>query len=63
MTVGERILLSRDEAAESLGFSLSHFQRYVQPHVPCVYSGRLRMYRPADLEAWAAANLSTGQAA
>jgi hypothetical protein len=48
-----RILLTRREAAESLGVSVSHFQRHVQPELPCVYSGQLRLYRPADLERWA----------
>ncbi len=32
--------------------SLSHFQRHVQPFISCVYSGQLRLYRPADLEKW-----------
>ena len=48
-----RLLLTRKEAAEALGMSLSHFQRHVQPHIPCVYSGQLRLYRPVDLERWA----------
>jgi excisionase family DNA binding protein len=48
-----RLLLTRQEAAEALGMSLSHFQRHVQPHIPCVYSGQLRLYRPEDLERWA----------
>lgn len=47
-----RLLLTRREAAESLSMSLSHFQRHVQPFLPCVYSGQLRLYRPADLERW-----------
>jgi hypothetical protein len=47
-----RILLTRREAAEALGMSLSHFQRHVQPHLRCVYSGQLRLYRPSDLERW-----------
>jgi hypothetical protein len=47
-----RFLLTRREAAESLGMSLSHFQRHVQPHVRCVYSGQLRLYRPLDLQRW-----------
>lgn len=46
-------LIDRQVAARRLGVSLSHFQRHVQPHLPCVYSGQLRLYRPADLEAWA----------
>lgn len=48
-----RLLLTRQEAAEQLNMSLSHFQRHVQPYLPCVYSGRLRLYRPEDLEEWA----------
>jgi hypothetical protein len=48
-----RLLLSRREAAAALGVSLRHFQRHVQPFVPCVYSGQLRLYRPRDLERWA----------
>ena len=46
------LLLTRQEAAEALGVSLSHFQRHVQPHLRCVYSGQLRLYRLADIEAW-----------
>ncbi len=49
----QRLLLSRREAAQALGVSLSHFQRHVQCELPCVYSGQLRLYRPADLERWA----------
>ncbi len=48
-----RMLLTRQEAAAALGVSLRHFQRHVQPFVPCVYSGQLRLYRPRDLERWA----------
>jgi hypothetical protein len=50
-----RLLLTRKEAAEALGMSLSHFQRHVQPHLRCVYSGQLRLYRPGDLERWSEA--------
>lgn len=49
-----RLLLTRREAAEALGMSLSHFQRHVQPQLPCIYSGQLRLYRPVDLERWTA---------
>ena len=48
-----RMLLTRNEAAATLGMSLRHFQRHVQPFVRCVYSGQLRLYRPRDLERWA----------
>ena len=53
-----RLLLTRKEAARALGVSLSHFQRHVQPHLPCVYSGQLRLYRPPDLERWIEAEAS-----
>ncbi len=46
----KKLLLSRREAAALLGMSLSHFQRHAQPHIRCVYSGQLRLYRPLDLE-------------
>jgi DNA-directed RNA polymerase subunit RPC12/RpoP len=48
-----RFLLTRREAADALGMSLSHFQRHVQPHLRCVYCGQLRLYRPRDLAGWA----------
>jgi len=54
-----RLLLTRREAAAALGVSLSHFQRHIQSRIPCVYSGQLRLYRPADLERWAEAEAST----
>jgi hypothetical protein len=59
-----RMLLTRREAAAVLGVSLRHFQRHVQPFVPCVYSGQLRLYRPRDLEQWVEhATCSEGRAA
>lgn len=48
----KKLLLTRQEAAATLGVSLSHFERRVQPHLPCVYIGQLRQYRPRDLERW-----------
>jgi integrase len=48
----QRLLLTRAESAGALSMSLSHFQRHVQPALPCVRSGRLRLYRPLDLERW-----------
>lgn len=48
-----RFLYTREESAATLGISLSHFQRHVQPHLKCVYSGQLRLYRPQELERWA----------
>jgi hypothetical protein len=48
-----RFLYTREESARALGMSLRHFQRHVQPYLPCVYSGQLRQYRPEDLRRWA----------
>jgi hypothetical protein len=56
-----RFLYTREESALMLGMSLSHFQRHVQPYVPCVYSGQLRQYRPEDLKAWAEREASERQ--
>ncbi|MBA3867399.1 MAG: hypothetical protein H0X42_13830 [Solirubrobacterales bacterium] len=49
----QRFLFTREESARALGMSLSHFQRHVQPLIPCVYVGQLRQYRPEDLKSWA----------
>lgn len=46
------LLMSRSEAARYLGVSLSHFQRHVQPRMPCVRSGQLKLYRRQELENW-----------
>ena len=48
-----RILLSRREAVATLGVSLSHFRRFIQPQMPCVQCGQLILYRPRDLQEWA----------
>jgi len=48
----EPLLVTREEAARRLRMSLSHFQRHVQGQLPCLYSGQLRLYRPADLKRW-----------
>jgi hypothetical protein len=57
--VTERLLIPRAEAAEMLGVSVRHFERHIQPHLPCVYSGQLRQYRPRDLEAWVDEEVTT----
>lgn len=62
-TALKKLLLTRKEAATQLGMSLRHFERHVQPHVPCLYSGQLRQYRPRDLERWVEDNLTTRDAA
>lgn len=47
-----RLALTKQEAADALGVSVSHFERHVQPHVPCVYSGALRLFPVRGLERW-----------
>lgn len=47
-----RLALSRAEAAASLGMSMRHFQRHVQPYVRCIYTGQLRLYPVGELERW-----------
>jgi hypothetical protein len=48
-----RLLLSKREAANSLGMSVRHFERHVQADVRCVRSGQLTLYPLKDLERWA----------
>lgn len=48
-----RLLLSKQEAAISLGMSVRHFERHVQPDLRCVRSGQLTLYHLRDLEQWA----------
>jgi len=52
----DRLLLKRSEAASALGMSLDHFERYCQPHLRIVRSGRLRLVPRAELTAWIQAN-------
>lgn len=47
-----RLALSPAEAAESLGVSVDHFQRHVQPAIRVVYVGRRRLIPVRELEAW-----------
>ena len=58
-----RVTLTREEAAASLGVSLAHFRRHVQPHLRCVRSGSCRLVPVAELERWASdsATLARGR--
>lgn len=59
-----RVLLSKQEAAISLGMSVRHFDRHVQAHLRCVRSGQLTLYHLRDLERWAEAEATVdGRAA
>jgi hypothetical protein len=51
-----RLALTRAEAAESLGISLSSFKQHVQPDLSCIRRGSIRLFPLAELERWAAEN-------
>lgn len=48
-----RVALTRAEAAAALGISLSHFERFVQPELALIRTGRLRLVAVRELERWA----------
>lgn len=45
-----RIALTQEEAAASLGVSVSHYRRHIQPHLKIVRSGSARLVAPAELQ-------------
>jgi hypothetical protein len=47
-----RYTLTRREAAASLGISINHFERKVQPELKVVLSGQLILIPVAELERW-----------
>jgi hypothetical protein len=47
-----RFTLTRREAAASLGMSLNHFERKVQPELKLVLCGQLVLVPVAELEQW-----------
>ena len=51
-----RVALTREEAAASLGVSLAHFQRHVQPDLKLVRSGSCRLVPITELQRWASEN-------
>ena len=51
-----RYTLTRREAAASLGISLNHFERRVQPELKVVLSGQLVLIPIAELERWVQRN-------
>jgi excisionase family DNA binding protein len=48
-----RVALTREEAAACLGMSLDTFERYVQPELPIIHLGRVRLIAMAELQDWA----------
>jgi hypothetical protein len=51
-----RYTLTRREAAASLGISLNHFERRVQPELKIVISGQLILIPMTELERWVQRN-------
>ena len=51
-----RYTLTRREAAASLGISINHFERRVQPELKVVISGQLVLIPVAELERWVQRN-------
>ena len=49
-SISRRVLLTKREAAASMGMSVRSFERHVQPHVRVVTLGQLIQVRPAELE-------------
>ena len=55
-TEPQRLTLRKLEAARALGISDEAFQKYVVPHVRCVYLGAARLYLVTDLQAFLEGN-------
>jgi hypothetical protein len=51
-----RFGLTRQEAAASIGMSVSHFERNVQPEFRVVRSGQLVLIPVAEIEKWVRRN-------
>jgi excisionase family DNA binding protein len=49
----ERLALTRREAARSLGVSLDHFERHVQPDIRVIRTGRIVLVPVRELDRWA----------
>lgn len=45
-----RLALNQQEAAESLGVSVDHFERHIKGQLPVVYSGALKLYPISGIE-------------
>lgn len=54
-----RLALTREEAAASLGMSLSAFQTHVQPDLRLIRRGSLRLIPVAELQRWVDRNQET----
>lgn len=54
-----RLALTRQEAADALGMSLTSFENHVQPTLRLVRLGRMRLVPVAELERWLADHAET----
>lgn len=55
------ILVSREDAAALLAVSVSHFNRFIAPHLRVVRLGQRKLYPLAELQHWATANAQAVQ--
>ena len=68
-TAGDRMTLSKAEAAEALGISVDHLDRHVMPDLRVVRTGRLVLIPVSELTTWISEtshvlpSLKTGHAA
>jgi hypothetical protein len=51
-----RYALTRKEAAASLGMSINHFERRVQPELKVILCGQLVLIPATELERWVLRN-------
>ena len=51
-----RVCLTRQEAAASIGVSLTTFEQYIQPALRLVRLGRVRLVPVEELQKWAREN-------
>jgi hypothetical protein len=49
---GQRLAVTRAEAARALGVSINSFERHVQPELKIVRRGKLRLIPVREIERW-----------
>lgn len=54
LTISTRpVCVTKQQAAELLGVSIDSFERHIQPDLPVIRRGRVRLFAMAELERWA----------
>jgi hypothetical protein len=51
-----RLAFNQQEAAESLGVSVDHFERHIKRELPVVYCGSRKLYPVTGLQRWLTEN-------